>query len=122
MPKKIISSTPITIAEVKELLDKRGAPLSPLQARVQSYATAFAKLSPENARALVNELVEKYELQRDEACQVANICPTHLEELRSILSGYKRLVSTILFSDEKMKAILETVNKYLSRETELEQT
>jgi DNA-directed RNA polymerase subunit F len=33
--------------------------------------------------------------------------------LRSILSGYKRLVSFILFSEDKLRAIVDLVEKYL---------
>jgi len=60
--------------------------------------------------------MEKFELTREEAVQVADICPTHVEELRAVLSGYKRLVSFLLFSEEKMQAIVDTVKKYLEKE------
>jgi len=119
MAKKIVSAKPITIPEAKDLLSKIPAnTLSPLQSRVLTYTTTFSKLDAKDAEELVEELVEKHGLQRDEACQVANICPRTLEELRTILSGYRRLVSTILFSDEKLNAILECVQRRLSKEAQ----
>ncbi len=120
MVKKIISSTPISIPEVKELLSNKMRELTPLQSRVYNYAANFSKISPEAAKKLIHELTEKHGLQRDEACQIVNICPTTIEELRTILSGYKRLVSTILFSDEKLNDILQLVKQYLAMEAKLE--
>lgn len=119
MPRRIVSARPITIPEVRELLSKLPAnTLSPLQSRVLTYASTFSRLKAKDAEELVEELIEKHGLQRDEACQVANICPRTMEELRTVLSGYKRLVSTILFSDEKLHAILESVQKRLVEETQ----
>ncbi|MEM3907097.1 MAG: RNA polymerase Rpb4 family protein, partial [Nitrososphaerota archaeon] len=92
MVKKIVSSTPVSIPEVKELLSNKKQELTPLQMRVYNYAASFSKISPEAARKLINELIEQHGLQRDEACQIVNICPNTVEELRTILSGYKRLV------------------------------
>jgi len=122
MVKKILSSTPISIPEVKELLSRKQQELTPLQTRVYNYATSFSKLSPDAAKKLISELVENHGLQRDEACQIVNICPTTIEELRTILSGYKRLVSTILFSDEKLNEILQLIKQYLAMEAKIEET
>jgi len=84
-----------------------------MQLRVLNYVRKYSKLSSEAAEKLIEELMEKFELTREEAVQIADICPTHIEELRAILSGYKRLVSFLLFSEEKMRAILDLVKKYL---------
>ena len=121
MVKKIISSTPVSIPEVKELLSNKKQELTPLQTRVYNYATTFSKISPEAAKKIINELIEKHGLQRDEACQIVNICPTTIEELRTILSGYKRLVSTILFSDEKLNEILQLIKQYLAMEEKMQE-
>lgn len=121
MVKKIISSTPVSIPEVKELLSNKKQELTPLQMRVYNYVTAFSKISPEAAKKIINELIEKHGLQRDEACQIVNICPTTIEELRTILSGYKRLVSTILFSDEKLNEILQLIKQYLAMEEKMQE-
>ncbi len=122
MVKKILSSTPISIPEVKELLSSKKQELTPLQTRVYNYAASFSKLSPDAAKKLISKLIENHGLQRVEACQIVNICPTTIEELRTILSGYKRLVSTILFSDEKLNEILQLIKQYLAMEAKVEET
>lgn len=113
MAKKILSQIPLSIPEVREILEEREQELDSIQMRVLVYARRYAKLPAEKVRALIQELMEKFELTREEAVQIADICPTHVEELRAILSGYKRLVSFLLFSEEKLQAIVETVKKYL---------
>jgi len=113
MAKKILSQTPLSIPEVKRLMEEREGELNSMQLRVLNYVRKYSKLSSEAAEKLIEELMEKFELTREEAVQIADICPTHIEELRAILSGYKRLVSFLLFSEEKMRAILDLVKKYL---------
>jgi DNA-directed RNA polymerase subunit F len=49
---------------------------------------------------------------------VADICPTTVEELRVTLGGYKRLVASLLFSEEKMQAIVDLVKAAVSGELE----
>lgn len=121
MVKKILSSTPVSIPEVKDLLSNKKQELTPLQMRVYNYAATFSKISPEAAKKLINELIGQHGLQRDEACQIVNVCPTTIEELRTILSGYKRLVSTILFSDEKLNEILQLIKQYLAIESKMQE-
>ena len=116
MARKIISQTPLTLPEVRELMEEREMQLNSLQMRVLNYVRKYSKLSPDKARELVRELMEKFELTREEAAQIVDICPTHVEELRAILSGYKRLVSFLLFSEEKMQSIVELIRKYRGEE------
>lgn len=116
MPRRIISQTPLSLPEVRELMEAREVELNSLQMRVLNYVRKYSKLPADKARELVKELMEKFELTREEAVQIADICPIHVEELRAILSGYKRLVSFLLFSEEKLQAIVETVKKYLGEE------
>lgn len=80
-----------------------------MQSRVLSYVKKYAKLSPEQSELLVDKLVKEIGLTREEAVQVADVCPRNVEELRAVLSGYKRLVSFLLFSDEKMRAVVKLV-------------
>ncbi|RLG03620.1 MAG: hypothetical protein DRN60_01125 [Thaumarchaeota archaeon] len=113
MAKKILSQTPLSLPEVKRLMEEKEEELNSMQLRVLNYVRKYSKLSSEAAEKLIKELMEKFELTREEAVQIADICPTHIEELRAILSGYKRLVSFLLFSEEKMQAIIDLVKKYL---------
>jgi DNA-directed RNA polymerase subunit F len=120
MPRRVVSSKPITTSEAVELLKQRYPNLTPLQMRVYEYANTFRKLPADKARMLVEELQQKFELEPEEACQIANICPSDVNELRAILSGYKRLISSILFSDQKLSEIVQTVASYMSIETRAE--
>jgi len=43
-----------------------------------------------------------------------------VEELRAVLSGYKRLAPFLLFSEEKLQAIVDLVKKYLQEKGETE--
>lgn len=116
MARKIISKTEIPMASVAKILSEHEKALTPLQMRTLSYVRKYSKLTPEQAELLVSKLMKEYELTREEAVQVADICPTTIEELRASLSGYKRLVSFLLFSEEKMRGILQLVNKALNNE------
>ncbi|MEM0080043.1 MAG: RNA polymerase Rpb4 family protein [Nitrososphaerota archaeon] len=116
MVRKIISQTPLSLPEVKEILEEREAKLDSIQLRVLEYTRKFSKVSADKAREMINELMDKFNLTREEAVQIVNICPTTIEELRSVLSGYKRLVSFLLFSEEKLNEIVEVVKKYLLQE------
>lgn len=121
LPRKILSYTPITIPEVLELLSIKKEELTPLQLRVYNYVSTFTKLPPDKARKLVAELQEKFGLEPEEACQIVNISPTDINEIRAILSGYKRLVSSILFSDQKLSEIVQTIESYIREEVDTNQ-
>ena len=116
MVRKIISRTPLSLPEVERALSSSDADLSTLQQRVLNYVRKYSKLPAEKAENLIRDLMEKFELTREEAVQIVDICPTHVEELRSILSGYKRLVPFLLFSEEKLQAIVNLVKEYLKEE------
>ncbi len=116
MAKKIISKTEVPMAVVAKILSEHESVLSPLQMRTLSYVRKFSRLTAEQAELLVKKLMQEYELTREEAVQVADICPTDVDELRSILSGFKRLVSFLLFSEEKMQGIINLVKQALNGE------
>ena len=120
MVRRIISRTPLSLPEVERILSSSGMEFTTLQQRVLNYVSKYSKLSADRAEKLINELIEKFELTREEAVQIVDICPTHVEELRAILSGYKRLAPILLFSEEKLQAIVELVKRYLQEEGEAE--
>ncbi|MEM0440078.1 MAG: hypothetical protein QXF45_01490 [Candidatus Caldarchaeum sp.] len=109
MVRKIISKTEIPMAVVGKLITEGTDSPNVMQSRVLSYVKKYAKLSPEQSELLVDKLVKEIGLTREEAVQVADVCPRNVEELRAVLSGYKRLVSFLLFSDEKMRAVVKLV-------------
>jgi len=114
MVRKIISKTEIPMASAVKILEESQRELNILQSRVLSYAKKYNKLSSEQAELLVQKLVTEVGLTRREAVQVADTCPTSIDELRAILSGYKRLVSFLLFSEEKMRTVLNLVEDALN--------
>jgi len=116
MVRRVISRTPLSLPEVERILTSSDVELSSLQQRVLDYVRKHSKLPADKAEELIKELMEKFELTREEAVQIVDICPTYVEELRAILSGYKRLVPFLLFSEEKLQAIIELVKKYLPAE------
>lgn len=90
---KVIGSKKITIHEAKEILASSTEPLDELQQKTLSYLNSFSKISGEKAKELVNKLIEEAKLDEDTAIQLVNILPTSREEIRSYLTGWKKLVS-----------------------------
>jgi len=113
MPRKLISRKEVPMAVVERILSEHESVLSPLQMRTLSYVRKYSRLSAEQAEKLVEKLVSEAGLTREEAVQVADVCPTSVDELRAVLSGHKRLVSFLLFSEEKMQNIVNMVNEAL---------
>ena len=111
MPRKILSTRQVDLSEAKKTLGDRESQLDTLQLRTLEYTRKFAKLPPESAKKLINDLMEKYELLEEEAIQVVDICPRTVDELRTVLSGYRRMVSFLLFSEDKMAGIVSLVQK-----------
>jgi len=109
---------PVSLPEVKELLEERSQPASPVAQRILAYVSTFSKLDAESARKLKEELMERFGLEEVEAVQVVNICPRTVEEVRTVLSGYKRLLLTVLADEEKLRGIADTVRMYVESVSE----
>jgi len=108
LPRKVIDSKPITIAEGKRVLERtREEELGEFQRRTLDYASKFTRISPARTEKLIRELTDKYQLDRKEAIQIANCMPRYLEELRSILTVKGRIVGGTQLED-----ILKLVNNY----------
>jgi len=118
MARKTLSRTSLSLPEVEKIMSAHEDELSTLQLRVLNYVRKYSKLPPEKAEKLVQELMDKFELTREEAAQIVDICPTHVEELRAVLSGYKRLVSFLLFSEEKLRSIIDLVKAHMEEKEE----
>lgn len=70
------------------------------------YAAKFSKLDSDAAESLVEALTEKFELNVEEAVQIANSMPKSIEELRVFLAGGRRIVET-----SKLEAILSLLDE-----------
>ncbi|MBS7606348.1 MAG: RNA polymerase Rpb4 family protein [Candidatus Bathyarchaeia archaeon] len=108
MPKKILKIQPITIPEVKVILESLGEEnLDQFQRRSLDYATKMSRLDPESAKKLMEELMSDGTLSEDEAVQIVNIMPKSIEELRVFLAGGRKIIET-----SKLERILELLDKY----------
>lgn len=92
MAKEIIESQPLTLAEVKSTLTKRGkkAELSYIQRVTLDHTTKFSSLPARTAKALVKKLVSKYDMEEALAIQIVDIAPTTSDELASFLARAPR--------------------------------
>jgi DNA-directed RNA polymerase subunit F len=92
MAKEIIESQPLTLAEVKSTLTKRGnkAELSYIQRVTLDHTMKFSSLPARSAKSLVKKLVKKFDMEQTIAIQIADIAPTTTEELASFLARAPR--------------------------------
>jgi DNA-directed RNA polymerase subunit F len=102
----------LTVAQVKKMLDSLDEDkLDQLQRRSLDYASKFSRIDPKNVRALVKNLIEKFELEMEEAVQLVNCMPKSIEEVRVFLAGGRKIVET-----SKLQAILSVLDQYRKKE------
>ncbi len=102
--KNILETKPLTLAEVKQFLTKRGrkAELSYIQRVTLEHTMRFSPLTARTTRSIVKKLVNKLEMEETLAIQLVDIIPTTAEELASFLAKAPRT-----YSEEEQKTILE---------------
>lgn len=108
---RIVSERNLTLAEVRELLEKEEAKrdLSTLERYTLDYARRFAKIKdPVSARKAVEQLMSEMALPEEIAVQLVNIAPSDPGEVRSILSPLNRI-----FTEEELDKIIEIIHQYL---------
>ncbi len=113
MVKEVIESQPLTLAEVKGTLTKRGkkAELSYIQRVTLDHTVKFSSLTARSAKALVNKLMKKYEMEEALAIQLVDIVPTTTEELASFLARAPRT-----YTSDEVSDILELFASSMKRE------
>lgn len=108
MPRRALRERVVTVPQVKETLEAVGEEkLDQFQRRSLDYATKFSKVDSSTAEKLVNELVERFELEQEEAIQIVNCMPESIEEIRVFLAGGRRIVET-----SKLEGILALLDKH----------
>jgi len=108
MSKKPIEDRPLTVSQVKSLLESMGEEnLDQFQRRTLDYTAKFSKIVPEDAEILVKKLTKEFELELDEAVEIVNCMPESVEEIRVFLGGGKKIIETT-----KIEAILSLLNEY----------
>ncbi|MFQ6073996.1 MAG: RNA polymerase Rpb4 [Candidatus Bathyarchaeia archaeon] len=112
MPSKPLKEKILTVAQVKKMLESLGEEkLDQLQRRSLDYASKFSRIDPEKAEILVKNLMEKFELEKEEAVQLANCMPESIEEIRTFLAGGRKIVETY-----KLQGILSLLDEYRKKE------
>jgi len=112
MSKKALRERPLTIPEVKKVLESLGEDkLDQFQRRSLDYASKFSRVEPEKAEVLVKMLMEKFGLEVEEAIQVVNTMPESIEEIRVFLAGGRKIVEA-----SKLQEILNLLNEYRKKE------
>ena len=108
MPRRIIKIKPVTIPEVKAILESIGEEnMDQFQRRTLDYAAKMSYLDPENARNLFEDLRAEGVLEEEEIVQVVNVMPKSIEELRAILAGGRKIIET-----QVLEKILSILDKY----------
>ena len=112
MARKALKECIITVPQVKEALESIGEEqLDQLQRRSLDYATKFTKTDSIAIDTVLNELVEKFEMEEEEAVQILNAMPESIQEIRVFLAGGRKIIET-----SKLEKILVFLNKYRKKE------
>jgi DNA-directed RNA polymerase subunit F len=112
MARKATRKRTVTIPEVKRILESIGEEqLDQFQRRSLDYASKFSKVDPNTAEKLVTELLEKFELEEEEAVQLVNCMPESVQEIRVFLAGGRKIVEI-----SKLEKILAVMNEYRKKE------
>lgn len=105
--KKVIDTDPITIAEVKGMLEELSEhhELTYEQNLALDHVIKFSKIDEESAKKLVEELAET--LKKTQAIKIADVMPEDIADLRLLFAKERGTYKT-----EDLEKILEIVNKY----------
>ena len=112
MARNALKERIITVPQVKDALENIGEErLDQLQRRSLDYATKFTKIDSDVVDTFLTELVEKFEIEEDEAVQILNAMPESIQEIRVFLAGGRRIIES-----SKLEKILLFLNKYRKKE------
>lgn len=100
----------VTLAEVKEMLDAEAADheLTPEQRYALDQVNKNVKVSASNAQKLVEELRELPFVSEAQAVKVADIMPTHVDDVRVMFAKERSTVDK-----KQLEQIIKLVEKYL---------
>jgi DNA-directed RNA polymerase subunit F len=99
----------LTLSEVKDILTKENEKreLNNLQKSALAHAEEFSKLSVEDSRKLVEELMQLDFVDEKHAVKIADILPIHPDQVRVLYTKEK-----IVLPPDDVKKILDIVAKY----------
>jgi len=112
--KEVLAFDYITISEAKEMLEKiveeRKKKAEPLYEtkRALKYLRTFSKLSAEDSKKLVEELVKLPQVSRkDLAVKLVDLMPRIPDEVRVIYAKER-----VTLTEEQIREIIEIIDKY----------
>ena len=104
---EVVKKQMITLPEVKEILSKRDVEsMDQIQRWTHDYVSKFAKIEPEVAKKMKQDLISQCKLTEEEAVEIVNVLPNSLPELRSFTFGWKKLILS-----ETLEKILKIINE-----------
>lgn len=105
--KKIIETDPITIAEVKDMLEERSESheLTYEQNLALDHVTKFTKLDNEAARKLVDEL--EAIIKKSQAVKLADVMPLDMADMRLMFAKERGS-----HKNEELEQLLSIISNY----------
>jgi DNA-directed RNA polymerase subunit F len=100
----------VSLSEVKNILkkvEKERKELTYEQRIALDHAQKFAKLTVSKAKSMIKELMNLDFLNETHAYRIANLIPKTNDDIKTIFAKER-----ITLDDNKIKKILEIVNKY----------
>jgi len=110
---KILSETPITMAELRESLSRvkeRDEGLGFRGSKAEDYLNTFVKLSREDTNKLIDE-IRRLNIPRlgdDIIVKIGDILPSKIEELKVLLQAYH-----ITVTKENVQKMIDVVAKFV---------
>ena len=100
----------VTLPEARKLLEEAAEEreMTYEQQLALQHAQQFAKIDPEKARQMKEELLQIDGVNEYYATKIVDLLPTHPDDVRAIFATDK-----IVLQLSQMEAILEVVRKYI---------
>ncbi len=110
MEPKIISQTPVSMAELKleiEKIRKREKEPSIRVTKVDDYLNSLSHISAEKEKKLIEEIkkLDVPRLKEEHIIKIADILPKTVDDLKLIMQGY-----VISISNDNLKKLVNVVN------------
>jgi len=106
---KIIKREPLSLSEIAELLGKKQEGESKKVEMMREYLGRFAKLKPEEAKKLKEDLkaLGITKLNDEHIVKIVDILPADADDIRKIFFG-----SSVSLNQDEIQKVLEVVAKY----------
>ncbi len=106
---KIVSSEPVPLTDVKEILKKREKDEEELayeQAQSLENAEKFAEATPAEVKKLISEITKNNKIPAETAVKIMDLMPKYVSTLKAILIKDK-----VELSDEELEAVIKLLKK-----------